>query len=185
MNIRRTVLSFLCCACLVALVGCAKNEQANSNATNGAAPASPSPAASEAKNPPENIVTASAAEVQLTPGGAAEAAVQLNIASGYHVNANPASAKYLIATKLDVESGDGINAGQPQYPPSVTKKFTFSPEAIAVYEGQTTIKVSLKAAANAAKGAHTLRAKLLVQPCDDQACYRPRTIETSLPVNVK
>jgi uncharacterized protein len=181
---RKTIPLLLCALLLLAFAACSKTEQANSNSATAAPSSSASPA-TETKTPPENIVTASAAEVRLASGGAADAAVQLNIASGYHVNANPASGKYLIATKLDVEASDGINAGQPQYPPSLTKKFTFSPEAIAVYEGQTTIKVPLKAAANVTKGAHTLHAKLLVQPCDDQACYKPRTIETSLPVVVK
>jgi uncharacterized protein len=181
---RKTILPLLCGLLLLAFAACSKTEQANNNSTTATPSTSVSPA-TEAKNPPENIVTASAAEVQLASGGAGQAAVQLNIASGYHVNANPASGKYLIATKLDVEAGDGITAGQPQYPPALTKKFTFSPEAIAVYEGQATIKVPLKAAGNVTKGTHTLRAKLLVQPCDDQVCYKPRTIETSLPVAVK
>lgn len=181
---RKTNLLLLCGVLLLACAACSKNEQANSNSVTATPSSSASPA-TEAKNPPENIVTASAAEVQLAQGGEAVAAVQINIASGYHVNANPASEKYLIATKIDVESGDGINAGQPQYPPALTKKFTFSQEAIAVYEGQATIKVPLKAANNVTKGTHMLSAKLLLQPCDDQVCYKPRTIEASLPINVK
>jgi ABC-type Fe3+-hydroxamate transport system substrate-binding protein len=179
---RKIILLLLGGLLLLTFAACSKTEQANSNQPTATPSGSP---ATEAKNPPENIVTTSAAEVQLAAGGEAVASVQLNIASGYHVNANPASGKYLIATKLDVESTDGITAGQPQYPPSLTKKFTFSPEAIAVYEGQTTIKVPLKAGGNTTKGAHKLSAKLLVQPCDEQACYKPRTIETSLPVVVQ
>lgn len=180
---RRTFLALTYGLLIVAFAGCSKTEQANTNAANAPSSNNAAPP-TEAKNPPENIVTASAAEVQLAPNGTAEATVQINIASGYHINGNPAS-KYQIATKLDVEPGDGITADQPQYPPAMTKKFAFSAEPIAVYEGQATIKVSLKAAANAKKGAQTLRAKLLVQPCDNQACYRPRTIEASLPVAVK
>lgn len=180
---RRTVLVLLYSALLLTFAACSKTEQANTNAAN--VPSSNNGVTTtEAKIPPENIVTASAAEVQLAPNGTAEAAVQINIMSGYHINGNPAS-KYQIATKLDVEPADGITADQPQYPPSMTKKFAFSADPIAVYEGQATVKVPLKAAANAKKGAHTLRAKLLVQACDNQACYRPRTIEASLPIVVK
>jgi hypothetical protein len=188
---RRTLLVFSCGLLLLALAACSKTEQANTNAppatatsTNASASSTNATPASEARNPPENIVTASAAEVQLAPNGTAEAAVQVNIASGYHINGNPTS-KYQIATKLDVETGDGITAEQPKYPPAMSKKFPFSDEPIPVYEGQAIIKVALKAGANAAKGSHTLRARLLVQPCDNQACYRPRTIEASLPVAVK
>lgn len=170
--------------CLLASAACSKTEQMNANA-NTATVANANAKTAEAKAPPANIVTVSPSPAQLAPGGETVAAIEVNIASGYHVNANPASAKYLIATALEVEAGDKITAGQPQYPASVMKKFAFSPDQLAVYEGAAQIKVQLKAAADAAKGDHTLRAKLRVQPCDDQACYPPRTIDTSIPVTVK
>jgi DsbC/DsbD-like thiol-disulfide interchange protein len=172
-----------CGLLLLACAACSKPEQANANSTANVSNVSTN-TATDAKTAPENIVTASAPEVQIEPNGAAEAVVQVNIASGYHINGNPTS-KYQIATKLDIEPGDGITAEMPKYPPAMSKKFPFSEEPIPVYEGQAIIKVALKAGANATKGTHTLRAKLLVQPCDNQACYRPRTIEATLPVAVK
>lgn len=174
----------LICGLALAVASCSKNEQANTNRPT-VAPSTNSANTAEAKNPPPNIVTASAAEVSLPAGGQAVASVQLNIASGYHVNSNPASAKYLIATTLSLEPATGITAGQPQYPPSLTKKFAFSPDPLAVYEGEATIKVPLKAESGAAKGTQSLRAHLRVQPCDDQACYPPRTIDTTIPVVLK
>jgi hypothetical protein len=178
----KIIPALICTLCLLASAACSKTANDNSK-TAVAANSNANPA--EAKTPPANIVTVSPSPAQLAPGGETVAAVQLNIASGYHVNANPASAKYLIATALEVEAGDKITVGQPQYPASVMKKFAFSPDQLAVYEGAAQIKVQLKAAADAAQGEHTLRAKLRVQPCDDQACYPPRTIDTSIPVTVK
>jgi len=179
---RKTFLVVSCGLLLLAFAACSKTEQANTNSTaNVSTNTAP---ATEPKTAPENIVTVSAQLVQLAPNATAEAAVEIHIESGYHINGNP-TAKYQIATKLDVETGDGITAEQPKYPPAISKKFPFSEEPIPVYEGQATIKVPLKAGANATKGTHTLRAKLLVQPCDNQACYRPRTIEASLLVAVK
>lgn len=179
---RRIILVLIYGSLLLALTACAKTEQANNNsAATPSASASPETAT---KQPPANIVTASAAEVQITAGGTAEAAVQVRIADGYHINGNPTS-KYQIATTLDVAPANGITVGQPQYPTALTKKFPFSAEEIPVYEGEATIKVQLKADASAARGAQTLRAKLRVQPCDDQTCFPPRNIETSLPITVK
>jgi hypothetical protein len=179
---RRTIFALICGSLLLSFAACSKSEQANKNASSNASnSASP---ATATKTPPANIVIAGATPVQITPGGAAEAVVLVNISDGYHINANPASAKFLIATTLEVEKGEGIRPGEPQYPPSVTKKFPFSPDPLAVYEGEATIKVQLKAATDTRKGEHTLRAKLRVQPCDDQTCYPPRDIETSIPVNV-
>jgi hypothetical protein len=180
---RRTILILIYGSLLLASASCSKTEQANNNAA--ATPSASASPSTEAKTPPANIVTASAAEVQVAPGGSAEAAVQLSISAGYHINANPASAKYLIATTLDVEPDEGITVGQAKYPPSVTRKFAFSPDPLAVYEGQPTIKVPLKVAANVARGTRTLSGKLRVQPCDDQACYPPRSIAVSLSVMVK
>ena len=85
----------------------------------------------------------------------------------------------------DGRAGEGITAGKPVYPSSITKQFAFEKKPLAVYEGEASIKLPLKIASNVSQGAHTLRAKLRVQACDDQACYPPRTIETSIPVTVK
>jgi DsbC/DsbD-like thiol-disulfide interchange protein len=179
---RRIILVLIYGSLLLSLAACSKPEQANNNSQ--ATPSASGSPESATKQPPANIVTASATEVPVAAGGSAEVAVQVRIADGYHINGNPAS-KYQIATTLDVAPASGIIVGQPQYPPSLTRKFSFSPEPIAVYEGEAIIKVQLKADASAAKGAQTLRAKLRVQPCDEQACYPPRNIETSIPIAVK
>jgi hypothetical protein len=180
---RKIFLVVSCSLLLLAVAACSKTEQANTNSSAANVSTNTAPA-TEPKTPPENIVTVSAQLVQLEQNGTTEADVQIHIDSGYHINGNPTS-KYQIATKLDVEPGDGITAEPPKYPPAISKKFPFSEEPLPVYEGQATIKVTLKAGANATKGTHTLRAKLLVQPCDNQACYRPRTIEAPLLVAVK
>ncbi len=144
-----------------------------------------SPVASQASAKlPTDIVRASAPEVALRAGGAGEATVQLTIANGYHINANPATHSFLIPTKLDVAVADGITTGEPVYPAPMTKKFAFDEKPLAVYEGATTIKLPVIAGAATPKGAHTLRAKIRVQPCNDDACFPPRTVETSIPVRI-
>ena len=42
----------------------------------------------------------------------------------------------------------------------------------------------LRAGKNAPKGRHTLRAKLKVQPCNDEACLPPRDIDAPIPVTI-
>ena len=173
------ILSSLLLLLLLACAACSRDAKAPAGANNT------SSNTAGVKTPPADIVRAEANGVEIAAGGEGEASVRLTIADGYHISANPATLSYQIATQLTVEPGDGISVGQPVYPPSVTKKFAFEPQPFAVYEGETIIKVPLRAEASAARGAHTLRAKLRVQACDDQACYPPRTINTSLPVTVK
>ena len=131
-----------------------------------------------------DVVKVSAPDVQLTPGGSVEVLVPIKITEGYHVNANPPSFPYLKATQLEVESAHGISVESITYPEALTRKFSFSKEPLAVYEGETALKVRLKAEPSAADK-HNLSAKLRVQACDDKVCYAPGTLDLIIPVTVK
>jgi hypothetical protein len=175
-----------CCLFVLSLSACSQTETSKSGATTTPAASSNSaPGETTGKALPADVVRAETANVEIKPGGSAEALVKLTVAGGYHINANPPSFSYLKATELNVEPNEGLTPGKPIYPSSITRKFAFSKDPLAVYEGQTEIKVPLSAAGNAQKGAQTLKARLRIQPCDEEACYPPRTIETSIPVTIK
>ena len=165
------------------VLACAGAEQPQTNTTtaqtNKAAETS-----TPAKDLPADVVRAEAARVELKSGGSAEASLKLKVLPGYHINGNPAS-KFQIATSLSLEPLEGITPGQPVYPPSVTKKFSFSDQPIAVYEDEVTIKLPLNAASGAQKGEHQLKGKVRFQACDDEVCYPPRNLDASIPVTIK
>ncbi len=140
--------------------------------------------AASSKGLPEDVVQASTQKVEAQTGKTAQAEVRLTIKEGYHINANPAS-QYQIATQLTVEKAGGITAEQPVYPPSITKKFAFSEQPLAVYEKEAIINVPLNVEAKAEKGEQTVSARLKFQACDEQVCYPPRTLQLSIPVSVK
>jgi hypothetical protein len=182
----KTLLIFFSLAAIF-LSACSQTEKPATSPATNAPGTSNNSATSETttKSPPADVVRVETPGVEIKAGSSGEASVKLTIASGYHINANPPSFSYLKATELTVEPSGGITAGQPVYPSSVIRKFAFSKDPLAVYEGETVIKMPLSAAANAQKGAQTLKGKLRIQACDDEACYLPRTIETSIPVTVK
>ena len=153
---------------------------ANGNATGRAQTAGGLQAADDA----DVVRVGSPKEVQIRAGGETEAEVRLDIKEGYHVNANPPTDKNLIGTALTVAGGEGLTAGAPVYPRAVMKKFEFDERPLAVYEREAVIKFPLRAAPSAARGQQTLPAKVRVQPCNDQACFPPRTIETTIPVTI-
>ena len=189
MPMSRTLVVLMCFCLGSFLMGCSQTENRTETAPGASSTPAPiaasSPAASsEAAEPPADVVQASAQEVELPAGGAAQAVVRIKIAGGYHINGNPAS-KYQIATSLSVEPGQGVTAGKTIYPPSVSKRFSFSNEPITVYEGEAVIKQPLRAESSASKGSQTLKGKLKVQPCDEHVCYPPLTLDISIPVNVK
>ena len=131
------------------------------------------------------VVKATPMPTTLAKGESGEAVVRLKIDNGYHVNANPPSFSYLIATELNLTAASGISVDFITYPAGQTKKFSFAEQPLSVYEGETDLKVRLSAARTAQPGEHNLSAKLRVQACDDQVCYAPGTMDLTLPVTVR
>ncbi len=131
------------------------------------------------------VVRATPLETSIGRGESAEAIVRLKIDHGYHVNANPPSFSYLIPTQLELAPAAGISVESITYPSARTRKFSFSEQPLAVYEGEADVKVRLNAEKSAAAGVHNLSAKLRVQACDDQVCYAPGSIELTIPVSIK
>ena len=115
-------------------------------------------------------------------GDDGEVLVMLNIESGYHVNANPATYTYLIATEVTADKVEGLDVGKVIYPPAKKQKFQFADEPLAVYEGQIEVKLPFKAAG---KGSRSLPLKVRVQACDHEKCFPPATLNTSVSVEVK
>lgn len=195
-------LVFCALACLsVACSG--TNEQASNNtapvaasnnagSNNAAAPAAPAGATSTAEvagatapSPPAQVVRVGETEVKIRAGGRGVADVRLEIAPGYHINANPPTHKYLIPTQIEVVPGDNITAGQPVYPKALTKKFAFDPQPLAVYEDEAMIRLPLQVPARTPAGERNVPVKIRVQACDNQACYPPRNVEASIKIIVE
>ena len=86
---------------------------------------------------------------------------------------------------LDISTSEGVSVGFVTYPKAVNRKFPFAEKPLAVYEGETDLKVALKADKAAKKGERSIPARLRIQACDDQVCYPPGTLELAIPVNVK
>jgi Thiol:disulfide interchange protein DsbD, N-terminal len=132
-----------------------------------------------------DIVKISTAGVDLSSGSSAELAIPISIQPGYHVNANPATFDYLIATEATVDKSDGLTFGKPIYPASEKRKFQFAEEPLAVYEGNFQIKLPIQAAPNAAKGKRTLALHLRVQACDEEKCFPPDTLQAAPAIELK
>lgn len=190
---KKLSLSLLVVFALAALLSAActgNSTPANANSQNASAASSNSNAPATAttnapKSALDGIVTASAERVELSAGKTADVSVRLSIADGYHVNANPATEKFLIPTSLNVKPDAGINVGKIAYPTALKKKFPFAEVPLAVYEGDAVIKLTLQAPRDAQPGQHTLGADIRVQPCDNEKCYPPTTIKTGVEVTIR
>jgi DsbC/DsbD-like thiol-disulfide interchange protein len=151
---------------------------ANTPATAAASPAGP-------RITSESVVSVTAQPVEISVGGAAEAVVRITIKNGYHTNANPPTFPYLKPTELVIAPAGGVSAAPVTYPAATARQFPFADKPLAVYEGEVTLKTTLKADKSAPRGQSSLSAVLRIQACDDQVCYPPGKLEVAVPVNIK
>jgi DsbC/DsbD-like thiol-disulfide interchange protein len=102
--------------------------------------------------------------------------VTLRIVDGYHVNANPATYDYLIATSVGF---DGLTPTQVHYPVAILFKPAFAPAGLKVYEGEVTLSAFFP------KGTIgkdlEIRAIVSTQACNSEICLPP----AKLPVAVE
>lgn len=137
--------------------------------------------------PPKDAlsVQATASVRQIVPGKPFEILVTLNIKQPYHVNANPASEKFLIPTTVSMEPVAGMTFAQPQYPQGHQREFAFTGgKKIAVYEGKTVIRIVATPAKGLKAGSVTIRGKVNYQACDEKSCYPPGDIPFTLQLKV-
>lgn len=116
----------------------------------------------------------------VTQGGTRALVVQLTMARGWHVNAHPASLKFLIATRLSAHAGDAEAALDPHYPPGVDSGITLGGAAIKVYDDDTKITATLRATAvRVVKAAGSMTVVVRVQACGDQGvCLSPSRLDS-------
>jgi uncharacterized protein YyaL (SSP411 family) len=97
-----------------------------------------------------------------------EIVVILHIEPGYHINANPATHDYLVATSV---AFDGIAPARVRYPAATLFKPAFAPAGLQVYEGEVKIVASFP------KGSvgkdREIRAVVSAQACDSEICLLP------------
>jgi hypothetical protein len=118
------------------------------------------------------------------PSSSPPSSVELVITPGFHVNANPATFPYLIATEVQPGKVEGVTVSDKlTYPPPKMETFSFADQPLAVYEGNVTIPIPITAAPGA-KGPRTIPFKIRVQACDNEKCYPPATLDAALSVDV-
>jgi hypothetical protein len=164
---------------------CSKSNQPLTNAQ--------SPTVSNVRSSAD-VVKVTAPNISIPAGGNADATLTISILPGYHINANPATFSYLIATEVkQVPYPDNpITFGTPVYPSAVKKKFAFAERPLAVYEGDVAIKLpvnladSEKSYVKITSGARlSLPLDIRVQACDQEKCFPPDTLHATIAVEVK
>ena len=130
-------------------------------------------------------VAGSLAPDKVKRGRIVRASVTMEIPAGLHVQSSKPLDKFLVATKLDVETPSGMQTGPISYPRALMKKLKFSKSTVAVYEGKAVIRFNVTVPANYSGGSGEIKGKLRFQACNDDSCFPPVTREVKMQLYVE
>src|SRR2546421_9242432 len=103
-----------------------------------------------------------------------QAAVVMEIPSGYHVNANRPLNKYSIPTSLKIDASGGLRVGPVMYPHAIVRKLkATNNEPLAVYEGRAILRFNVTVPANY-QGSVSLNLLLSFQTGKAEVCFPPK-----------
>ncbi|HEY3348763.1 MAG TPA: cytochrome c biogenesis protein CcdA [Thermoanaerobaculia bacterium] len=121
---------------------------------------------------------------RLVAGKAFRLAVVADVKPGWHVNSHTPKEDFLIPTEVKVKTAPGLKLSAVAYPNHLERKFAFSEQKLAVYEGRTVFVVPGSVDAAAAPGPRTITAVLAYQPCNDNSCLPPSELTATLTIEV-
>ena len=131
--------------------------------------------------PSSDAVVAATAKVKGKSDEVFNVELQLKIAAGWHINANPAGQDYLIPTTVELDANAPVEIVDVAYPKGRSMRFEFSDEPLNVYEENLTISLRLKQKPNVQRKKNApITLKLTYQPCNDTECLFPETLDIPL-----
>lgn len=130
-------------------------------------------------------ISGSVAPDKTKKGRVVRASVVMDIPNGLHVQSSKPLDKFLVPTKLDVETPSGMQVGPISYPRPLMRKLKFSKGAVAVYEGRAMLRFNVTVPANYSGGSGEIKGKLRFQACNDESCFPPVTREVKMWLNVE
>ena len=131
--------------------------------------------------PSSDAVVAATAKVKGKSDEVFNVELQLKIAAGWHINANPAGQDYLIPTTVELDANAPVEIVDIAYPKGRSMRFEFSDELLNVYEENLTIPLRLKQKPDVQRKKNApITLKLTYQPCNDTECLFPATLDVPL-----
>jgi DsbC/DsbD-like thiol-disulfide interchange protein len=115
-------------------------------------------------------------------GGVATETLKVTVLPGFHVNSDKPKDEFLIPLKLTWTS-DALQIKSISYPKPEEVKV--GSDMLNVFTGKFEIQTQFKAADNAPRGSIRLVGKLRYQACNSEMCFRPASIEVTVPVTIE
>ena len=121
----------------------------------------------------------------LPPGKTCKVLVQLQIAEGWHLHANPAGDPEIdLATELELESKLDIELTKIAYPAGKKVERGEGEKPQSLYMGKVNLIGQLEVPANAAGRSEEMTVTVAFQACNDAQCLPPKKLKLTVPVTV-
>ncbi|MCW3059324.1 MAG: dsbD [Capsulimonas sp.] len=140
-----------------------------------------------AQMPGANVakVSTTAKPAAVKHGGKGVLAITVNVAPGFHINANKPNDPDLIPTVFTAENTPGVKFGAPKYPATKSITVSYEKKPMLVYQGKAVILIPYTIAPTAKPGKVVLKGTLGFQGCNDSSCFPPDSAPVSASVTVK
>ncbi len=109
----------------------------------------------------------------LKAGRTSSLELEISIRAPFHINSDQPSEAYLIGTTVDFKPQKGAVFGAIIFPSSQNKKFAFSDNPLAIFEGAFKVSCEVTLAADFAGKELMIEGSVGYQACDDASCQPP------------
>jgi hypothetical protein len=132
-----------------------------------------------------DIVTVRVSESIVYAGVGNSVEIGVYVKEGYHIQANKVKDESLIPTTLEIKTNEFLTISNQEFPPSKQFKLEGTDSSLVVFDGKFLIKLFVNPVKNAPEGKYVLAARLKYQACDSRSCLFPRTVDFSIPVEIR
>jgi thiol:disulfide interchange protein DsbD len=120
----------------------------------------------------------------LKAGQTAQVALELNIKSPYHINADQPLEDFLIGTTVDFKAPAGVAYKKVTFPNPEVRKLDLSPNPMAIYEGTVKVTAEITLAPDFKGTELAIEGAVGYQACDASTCLPPAEAKFSRKVAV-
>lgn len=120
--------------------------------------------------------------VAFTPSETEVLNVTVSLKDGWHINTNDPIQKYLIPTKLSLDTSP-LRLLRVDYPRGQQYTFSFSRQRLRVYSDTTVIRAVLEVPEDTEYESRDQSFQLTYQPCSDRQCLRPKRVQFTVGMN--
>ena len=123
----------------------------------------------------------------IAPGSELSVTIDIKIAQGWHIYANPSGLDEIAPTKLtlEIDAGSATMLESVQYPDGIAKLLASTGKSkVTVLENNVEIKATIKLDPKLKPGSHALMFNLHCQACNDKSCLSPARLAVKVPIEV-